>query len=65
MEYSKNEIALLDLIKEINESFSFIGQDQDEPAICDGDMRQLDKAVKRFKTTVWENQLWKTSTPTI
>jgi len=57
MEYSKNEIALLDLIKEINESFSFIGQDQDEPLICDGDMRQLDKAVKRFKTTVWENQL--------
>ena len=57
MEYSKNEIALLDLIKEINESFSFIGQDQDEPAICDGDMRQLDKAVKRFKTTVWKNQL--------
>ena len=57
MEYSKNEIALLDLIKEINESFSFIGQDQDEPLICDGDIRLLDKAVKRFKTTVWENQL--------
>jgi len=57
MDYTPNEIALLDLIKDINESFSFIGQDQDEPAICDGDMRQLDKAVKRFKTTVWENQL--------
>jgi hypothetical protein len=21
-------------------------------------MKLLDKAVKRFKTTVWENQLW-------
>ncbi len=57
MEYSKNEIALLDLIKDINETFSFVGQDQDEPLICDGDIRLLDKAVKRFKTTVWENQL--------
>ena len=57
MDYSKNEIALLDLIKNINETFSFVGQDQDEPLICDGDIRLLDKAVKRFKTTVWENQL--------
>ena len=57
MDYSKNEIALLDLIKDINETFSFVGQDQDEPLICDGDIRLLDKAVKRFKTTVWENQL--------
>ena len=57
MDYSKNEIALLDLIKDINETFSFVGQDQDEPLICDGDIRLLDKAVKRFKTTVWSNQL--------
>ncbi len=62
---SKNEIALLDLIKNINETFSFVGQDQDEPLICDGDIRLLDKAVKRFKTTVWENQLdqWHNKVP--
>ena len=65
MDYSKNEIALLDLIKDINETFSFVGQDQDEPLICDGDIRLLDKAVKRFKTTVWENQLtqWHNKVP--
>ena len=57
MDYTPNEIALLDLIKDINETFSFVGQDQDEPSICDGDIRLLDKAVKRFKLRVWENQL--------
>ena len=57
MDYSKNEIALLDLIKDINDTFSFVGQDQDEPLICDGDIRLRAKAVKRFKRTVWENQL--------
>ena len=36
----------------------FIGLEYDEPAdICDGDMKLLDKAVKRFKLKVWENQL--------
>ena len=65
MDYSKNEIALLDLIKDINDTFSFVGQDQDEPLICDGDIRLLDKAVKRFKRTVWENQLtqWHNKVP--
>ena len=57
MDYTPNELALLDLISNVNNIFSFVGGD-DECKICDGDIRQLDKAVKRFKTTIWENQLW-------
>ena len=56
MDYTKNELALLDLINDINKAFYFIG-DPDEPAVCDGDIESLNKAVKKFKTTVWENQL--------
>ncbi len=56
MDYTPNELALLDLISNVNNIFSFVGND-DEPRICDGDIRQLDKAVKSFKTQVWENQL--------
>ena len=59
MDYTPNELALLDLISNVNNIFSFVGGD-DECKICDGDIRQLDKAVKAFKTQVWENQL---STP--
>ena len=56
MDYTPNELALLDLISNVNNIFSFVGSD-DECKICDGDIRQLDKAVKSFKTQVWENQL--------
>ena len=56
MDYTPNELALLDLISNVNNIFSFVGGD-DECKICDGDIRQLDKAVKQFKTQVWENQL--------
>ena len=51
-----NMLAYLDLINDINHLF--IGLEDEEPCdICDGDMKLLDKAVKKFKTTVWENQL--------
>ena len=55
-DYTPNELAYLDLINDISKAFCFVGE-PDEPAICDGDIKLLDKAVKRFKTTVWENQL--------
>ena len=55
-DYTPNEIAYLDLVNDISKIFCFVGGD-DECAICDGDMKNLDKAIKRFKRTVWENQL--------
>ena len=51
-----NYDALLTLIGDINNAFCHL-EEEDVAAVCDGDMRLLDKAVKRFKTTVWENQL--------
>ena len=55
-DYTPNELALLDLTNDISKIFSFVGYDE-EPAICDGDIKLLDKAVKNFKLRVWENQL--------
>jgi len=55
-DYTPNELAYLDLINDISKTFCFIGE-PDECAVCDGDMKQLDKAVKNFKLRVWENQL--------
>ena len=55
-DYTPNEIAYLDLVNDISKIFCFVRGD-DECAICDGDMKNLDKAVKRFKKTVWFNQL--------
>ena len=55
-DYTPNELAYLDLINDISITFCFIGE-PDEPAVCDGDMKQLNEAVKRFKLRVWENQL--------
>ena len=59
-----NYDALLTLIGDINNAFCHL-EDEDVADICDGDMRLLDKAVKRFKTTVWENQLtqWHNKVP--
>ena len=55
-ELTPNMQAYLDLVNDINHLF--IGLEYDEPCdICDGDMKLLDKAVKRFKSRVWENQL--------
>ena len=56
MSYTPNELALLNLVDDITKTFSFIGE-ENEPRICDGDIRQLDKAVKKFKTQVWANGL--------
>ena len=55
-DYTPNEIAYLDLVNDISKIFCFVGG-EDECTICDGDMKNLDKAVKRFKKTVWVNQL--------
>ena len=55
-EYTPNQQAYSNLINDINHLF--IGLEYDEPCdICDGDMKLLDKAVKKFKIQVWENQL--------
>jgi hypothetical protein len=55
-DYTPNMQAYLDLVNDINHLF--IGLEYDEPCdICDGDMKGLDKAVKKFKLRVWENQL--------
>ena len=55
-EYTPNQQAYSNLINDINHLF--IGLEDEEPCdICDGDMKLLDKAVKKFKLQVWENQL--------
>ena len=51
-----NYTAFLTLIGDINNAFCHL-EDEDVADICDGDIKLLDKAVKRFKSTVWENQL--------
>jgi len=56
MSYTPNELALLNLVDDITKTFSFVGE-ENEPRICDGDIKQLDKAVKKFKTQVWANGL--------
>ena len=55
-DYTPNELGYLDLIHDISKTFCFIGE-PDEPAVCDGDMKRLNEAVKRFKLRGWENQL--------
>ena len=51
-----NYDALLTLIGDINNAFCHL-EEEDVADICDGDIKLLDKAVKRFKSTVWENQV--------
>ena len=41
---------------DINNAFCHL-EEEDVAAVCDADIRLLDKAVKRFKKTIWENQL--------
>ena len=59
-----NYEALLTLIGDINNAFCHL-EDEDVAKVCDGDIKLLDKAVKRFKTTIWENQLdqWHNKVP--
>ena len=55
-DYTPNELAYLDLVNDISKIFCFVGEPY-ECKICDGDMKNLDKSIKRFKLRVWENQL--------
>ena len=55
-----NSEALLTLVDDISKAFwhlDYEEEDMEVAKVSDGDMRLLDKAVKRFKTTIWENQL--------
>ena len=55
-DYTPNELAYLDLVNDISKIFCFVVEPE-ECKICDGDMKNLDKSIKRFKLRVWENQL--------
>ena len=46
MSYTKNELALLDLIGNVNNIFYYVGEEGD--LIDRFDLRQLDKAVASF-----------------
>ena len=50
MSYTKNELALLDLIVNVNNIFYYVGEDGD--LIDRFDLQQLDKAVASFKQSV-------------
>ena len=50
-----NYDAFLTLIGDINNALCHL-EEEDVADVCDGDIKLLDKAVKRFKTTIWENQ---------
>ena len=50
MSYTKNELALLDLIGNVNNIFYYVGEDGD--LIDRFDLKQLDKAVASFKQSV-------------
>ena len=50
-----NYDALLTLIGDINNAFCHL-EEEDVADVGDGDIKLLDEAVKRFKTTIWENQ---------
>ena len=50
MNYTKNELALLDLIGNVNNIFYYVGEEGD--LIDRFDLRQLDKAVASFKQSV-------------
>ena len=55
----ENYQSYLTLRDDINQIFGHLIRDDVSinAKICDGDMKLLDKAVKKFKTQVWENQL--------
>lgn len=54
-DYTANEISLLDLIKDINNTFYYVGEENDN--IDDIDLKTLDEIVSRFKRQVYVNQL--------
>jgi len=50
MSYTTNELALLDLISNVNKIFYYVGEDGD--LIDRFDVKQLDKAVASFKNSI-------------
>tara|TARA_B100000508_G_scaffold15979_1_gene10753 strand:+ start:2581 stop:2760 length:180 start_codon:yes stop_codon:yes gene_type:complete len=50
MSYTKNELALLDLIGNVNNIFYYVGEEGD--LVDRFDLKQLDKAVASFKQSV-------------
>ena len=50
MSYTKNELALLDLIGNVNKIFYYVGEEGD--LIDAFDVKQLDKAVASFKQSI-------------
>ena len=50
MSYTKNELALLDLISNVNNIFYYVGEEGD--LVDRFDLKQLDKAVASFKQSV-------------
>ena len=57
MSYTKNELALLDLISNVNKIFYYVGEDGDlidrfGDLIDRFDVKQLDKAVASFKQSI-------------
>ena len=50
MSYTKNEVALLDLISNINKTFSYIGEDGDD--VDQFEIDQLHKFVDQFASQV-------------
>lgn len=55
MDYTSNEISLLDMIKDIHNTFYYVGEENDN--IDDIDLKTLDEIVSRFKRQVYVNQL--------
>ena len=50
MSYTTNELALIDLISNVNKIFYYVGDEGD--LIDRFDLKQLDKAVASFKQSV-------------
>ena len=50
MDYTTNELALLDLIGNVNKIFYYVGEEGD--LIDAFDVKQLDKAVASFKQSI-------------
>ena len=50
MSYTTYELALLDLIGNVNKIFYYIGEDVD--LVDPSDVKQLDKAVASFKQSI-------------
>ncbi len=50
MDYTKNELALIDLISNVNKIFYYVGEEGD--LIDRFDVKQLDKAVASFKQSI-------------